>query len=110
MFNVSDKVVCVDDSGYHQSHPDALPDPVKDQVYVISEILAHVEPGVMRVAIVGCENWNPDRTEWCGYRARRFRKLSEIQAANGAIRDFAEMCTKQQEEVLREIARLRSKS
>jgi hypothetical protein len=86
MFQINDKVVCLDDSEWRYDAP-PLP-PKKGGVYVVEFVVprgitgqrpaSHLPPTNYCVMLVGMPDgaWHPER----------FRKLSEIQADNAARR------------------------
>lgn len=84
MFQINDKVVCVDDGDWTYDKWPACP-PIKGVVYVIEYLVpqgtsgqpnnARLGPTKYCLMLVGVEGeWHP----------ARFRKLSEIQAENAA--------------------------
>jgi hypothetical protein len=80
MFNISDKVVCVNDSCCVTCG--AKVSIIKNQVYVINDL--HINPlkGNLLVNLVGV-SLNCHETPYRkGFFANRFRKLEEIKAAN----------------------------
>lgn len=84
MFEVNEKVVCVDDKDQRDEYstPEEM-DVEHGKVYVVREIESNF--GEVGVRLVGMfAGWNHPfgvREEW-SYRASRFRKLSDIQAEN----------------------------
>jgi hypothetical protein len=80
MFNINDKVVCVDDSLPEESDYQ-LPPPssqvVKDQVYVVRGI----SKWRSALLLVGIEGALVGKHE-VGWRPSRFRLVSEVQAEN----------------------------
>lgn len=86
MFNISDKVVLIDDKWncpqFYRSHP------ILGRVYVIRDMKVALSFSTLRkelgFLLVGVINdISPDGTEW-GFDSRRFRKLDEIKAENAA--------------------------
>jgi hypothetical protein len=80
MFNISDKVVCVDDSCCVTCG--AKVSIIKNQVYVIND--RHINPlnGILLVNLTGV-TLNCHETPYKrGFAASRFRKLEEVKAAN----------------------------
>jgi hypothetical protein len=79
-FNVSDKVVCVDDSPGRRTGSRKL---VAGQVYVVRESVASARTRTPCVRLVGIINmWCPHYRYELPFDARRFRKLEEVQAEN----------------------------
>lgn len=89
MFNGSDKVVCVDVSGFspNYEHPDGMVEAGK--IYVVSRYGPN-EAGVPVVQIVGKRCLYMGFYE-DGWKPRRFRKLSEIQEENRLKRENKEV-------------------
>lgn len=84
-FQISDKVVCVDDSA-QGIEPIRDYDPIhKGIVYVVSDISEIL--GILGVQIVGAyAGTNPYTGKQHYWRASRFRKLSDVKAENAAKR------------------------
>lgn len=81
-FNISDKVVCVDDKNWRHQHldieqPNGLP--VKGCVYCVSGMR-----NSEAVTLVGLPGIHRPTGIDIGYMPSRFRLLSEIKAANAA--------------------------
>ena len=88
-FQVSDKVVCVDDSpSTANNHWRGRDLPIlKGEVYVIQAVWECVKPrGVVVCDLVGIASDTNPNGRPIGFRISRFRKLTEIQAENVAKR------------------------
>lgn len=88
-FQVSDKVVCVDDKGFP---PHIIPNishlPIEGEVYVVRAVNhdpgSNNRPYVLLVGFTG--SIEPRSGLEYGFAAYRFRKLSDVKAENAAIR------------------------
>lgn len=82
MFNVSDKVVCVDNGGGAFIR---LPRPDLGATYVVRAIweTENSTHGWL-IQLTGVDEVFNNYGERCGYRPSRFRKLTDIQAENAA--------------------------
>lgn len=85
-FNISDKVICVDD---HAPKDGWVGSPVEQGViYVVRDVwLTTYAPHRAIIQLVGFPEIKNKFGRRIGYRVARFRKLSEVQAENRAIHE-----------------------
>jgi hypothetical protein len=82
MFEISDKIVCINSKGLKEHAFLFTGLPVEGQLYVVREMDYHPEtlkpdgvPGVLLVGIFGCD-WYETGSEFC-FNAKRFVPLEE---------------------------------
>lgn len=86
MYNISDKLVCVDDSPIRNNKTGNKRAPLghvkKGTIYVVETVFPTEDDPFFSIGIVGKPIiWLPTG-EFCGWSPLRFRKLEEIQEEN----------------------------
>lgn len=91
MFEISDKVVCIDDSGprYFEAIATGYPFPVKDQIYVVRDIWK-TPTNTYAIQLTGFPDFFNSFGIKMGFPAYRFRKLSDIKAENSKKSELVE--------------------
>jgi len=91
MFNISDKVVCIANTGQNLpnygyidttifSYPDGFP--IENAVYVIKNVVYNTDTGYAGLQLIGCPViYIPTGTE-TAFDSRQFRKLEDIKQEN----------------------------
>lgn len=83
-FNVSDKVICIDDEMTDVQRAWSGNTLVKDRVYVVRETFESGERNIPAVRVVGVNCKATDHGAEIGWNASRFRLLAEVRAENAA--------------------------